>query len=149
MKAWPVLLLAVAFLLAACGDERSLEQQIIGVITEMEELAEAGERRAFMNFVDDEFRGQQGRMARDDFHRFMILQWNRNQRLYAQLFPIRVEPLDRDLARARFRALITGGRGLIPERGELYQIETTWRRHGSDWLLLEASWVPVREERRR
>ena len=147
MKPWLAIMLAAVSLLPACGAEPSLEQQIIGVITEMETLAEAGERRAFMNFVDDDFQGQQGQMARDDFHRFMILQWNQNQRLYAQLFPIRVEPVDSDLARARFRALITGGRGLIPERGELYQIETIWRRHGSDWLLLEANWVPVREAR--
>lgn len=149
MKPWLASLLAAACLVAGCGDEPSVEQQIIGVITEMETLAEAGERRAFMNLVDDDFQGQQGRMARDDFHRFMVLQWNQNQRLYAQLFPIHVEPVDNDLARARFRALITGGRGLIPERGELYQIETTWRRHGSDWLLVEANWVPVREEQNR
>jgi hypothetical protein len=146
MKPWLTPLLAAAFLLAACGDEPSVEQQIIGVITEMEALGEAGERRAFMKLVDDDFQGQQGRMARDDFQRFMVLQWNQNQKLHAQLFPIRVEPMDGDLAQARFRALITGGRGLIPERGELYQIETTWRKHGSDWLLLEANWVPVREE---
>ncbi|HSM69122.1 MAG TPA: hypothetical protein VK830_05355 [Xanthomonadales bacterium] len=149
MKPWLACPLAAAFLLAACKDERSVEQQIIGVITEMETLAEAGERRAFMNFVDDDFQGQHGQMLRDDFHRFMVLQWNQNQKLHAQLFPIRVEPVDSDLARARFRALITGGRGLIPERGELYQIETTWRRHGSDWLLLEANWVPVRDAQSR
>ena len=40
-------------------------------------------------------------------------------------------------------ALITGGRGIIPERGQLYEISTLWIRDGNDWLLLKAEWTPA------
>ena len=127
-----------------CGEEPTLEQQIIGVITEMEELAEAGERGAFMEYVDEAFAGQHGTLLRMEFERFMVLQWNQHQRLYAQLFPISVRAEGPDLASAQFKALITGGRGLLPDQGEFYQFDTTWRRMDGDWRLLSADWIPVR-----
>lgn len=146
MKARFALAVVAALALAACGKEPTLEQQIIGAITELEKLAEAGERRAFMDRVDEAFSGQQGTLMRLEFERFMVLQWNRNQRLYAQLFPISVRAEGPDRASARFKALVTGGRGLLPERGELFQVETTFRRTDGEWLLLSADWVPVAAE---
>ncbi len=136
--------LLALLLLSSCGDEPTVEQQIIGVITEMEQLMEAGKRGAFMEKVADDFSGQLGMLTRDEFRRFMIFQWNQNQRLHAQLFPIRVRKLGPGAATADFKALITGGRGFIPERGQLYQFETTWLKDGDDWLLLSANWDPVR-----
>ena len=136
--------LLALLLLSACGDEPTVEQQIIGVITEMEQLAEEGKRGAFMSRVAGDFSGQLGVLTRDEFRRFMIMQWNQNLKLHAQLFPIRVRKLGRGMAAANFKALITGGRGLIPERGQLYQIETTWKKDGDDWLLVSAKWDPVR-----
>ncbi len=136
--------LLALLVLSSCGDEPTVEQQIIGVITEMEQLMEAGKRGAFMEKVADDFSGQLGMLTRDEFRRFMIFQWNQNQRLHAQLFPIRVRKLGPGAAAADFRAFITGGRGFIPERGQLYQFETTWLKDGDDWLLLSANWDPVR-----
>jgi len=133
-------------LLSSCSDEPTLEQQIIGLITEMEQLMESGKRGAFMKKVAEDFSGQLGALTRDEFRRFMIMQWNQNQRLHAQLFPISVRKLGPGMAAANFKALITGGRGLIPERGQLYQFETTWLKNGDDWLLLSANWDPVRLE---
>ena len=140
--------LLAMLLLPSCGDEPTVEQQIIGVITEMEQLAEAGKRGAFMDKVAGDFSGQLGVLTRDEFRRFMIMQWNQNLKLHAQLFPIRVRKLGPGMAAADFRALITGGRGLIPERGQLYQIETTWMADGDDWLLVSANWDPVYLEAR-
>jgi hypothetical protein len=136
------ILLALA-VLAGCGREPTLEQQIIAAITEMESYGEEGRRGDFMAMVHDAFTGQGGVMTRDEFRLFMILQWNQNQRLQAQLFPIHVTDLGQDQASARFRALITGGRGLIPERGQLYEISTVWVLEGGDWLLLNADWTPA------
>ena len=132
-------------LTAACSEELSVEQQIIGTISKMEAHAEAGERRPFMNMVDDDFSGQQGILSWDEFQRFMIMQWNVNQRLHAQLGPISVFELGPDSAGADFQGLITGGRGLIPERGRFFQFNTTWVRSGGDWKLATARWTPVDE----
>ena len=50
---------------------------------------------------------------------------------------------DRD-AIARFTVLATGGSGsALPERGQLYQVETGWRLVDGDWRLLSAEWTPA------
>ena len=140
----PLLAALCLLLIGGCADEPTLEQQIIGVIGEMEGNAETGERKAFMDRVADAFSGQQGTLNYTDFQRFMFYQWNQNRRLHAQLFPIAVTRGDApNLARARFKVLVTGGSGWLPERGQLYQVETEWVSEGSDWQLLAADWVPV------
>jgi hypothetical protein len=140
------LLIAVSLLLGACADEPTVEQQIIAAIRQMEEFAENGERASFMGMVAGEFDGQLGSLSKFEFQRLMIMQWNRNSRLHAQLFPISVRDLGSGLASAEFNALITGGRGLIPKRGEFYAIKTQWIKEDGDWLLLKAEWVPKRLE---
>jgi hypothetical protein len=36
--------------------------------------------------------------------------------------------------------VLTGGSGLVPERGRWYKARTGWRRDGSDWMLISVSW---------
>ena len=134
----------LALLLASCAEELTLEQQIIGTINEMEAFAEAGERRSFMAMVTEDFSGQLKTLTKEEFRRFMILQWNVNLRLHAALGPIHVRSLGEGMAVADFNGLITGGRGWIPERGQLYKFRTTWLLNGSDWLLATAQWEPIR-----
>lgn len=130
-------------ILAACGEELSVEQQIIATLRNMETAAEEGEHFEFIGYVADDFSGQQGTMDRREFHRFMIFQINQNRRLQAQFFPIFVQESGEDMASAHFRILVTGGAGLLPERGQLFEVETEWARSGGDWLLLAADWKPV------
>jgi hypothetical protein len=132
-----------ALLLTACGDKLSVEQQIIATLQVMEEAAEQGEHFEFMGYVADSFSGQYGSMDRREFHRFMIFQINQNRRLHAQFFPIYVQESGKDLAVAHFKLLVTGGAGLLPETGQLFEVETQWLRDGSDWLLEKADWVAV------
>jgi hypothetical protein len=145
MRAKYFLLMLGISLLVSCSKDLTVAQQIIGTINEMEAHAEAGERRPFMNFVDDTFSGQQNALNKEEFRRFMVLQWNVNQRLHAQLGPIQVSETGPDTAEARFSGLITGGRGLIPERGQLYEFQTTWTRDDGDWLLTAAEWKTIRD----
>jgi hypothetical protein len=130
-------------LLAGCEDRRTVDQQVIAVIKEMEENGEAGRRGAFMDRVHPAFTGQQGAMTRKDFQRFMVLQWNQNSRLHARLLPIQVTDDGDEQASARFKVLVTGGRGFIPERGQVFEVFTIWQREGGDWLLFRADWKPV------
>jgi hypothetical protein len=126
-----------------CSKPLTTEQQIIAVIREMEARIEAGERRPFMNHVAEEFSGQNGKVNRDELRGLVIYQLNRYQRLSAQLFPIRVTETGDGLASARFRALITGGAGWLPENGQIYQFETQWSKAGGDWMVIAATWTPV------
>lgn len=139
-------LLAILMLLSACGEEPTVEQQIIANILELERLAEAGERAAFMDLVADGFEGQLGSLSKEEFRRFMLMQWNEHNRLHAQLFPITVREMDSATAAAEFNALITGGRGLIPDSGELFNIRTLWLLQDGKWLMASADWEPVRPD---
>ena len=98
---------------------------------------------AFMEHVDDAFTGQDGQMNRDQVRALVIFQLNRHKQLQAQLFPISVSETGPDTATAKFRALVTGGPGWIPDRGQVYDFQTGWKQDGSDWLLVSASWKPV------
>lgn len=131
-------------LLAACGKELTVEQQVIATIRNMEYAAEEGQHLDFMGYIADTFKGQQGSMDRREFHRFMIFQINQNRRLQAQLFPIYVRETGNQTAAADFKVLVTGGAGLLPDSGEFFEVETRWVRDGDDWLLNGADWEAVR-----
>lgn len=131
------------FLLASCGRPPSVEQQIIATIRQMEEEVEAGESHDFLQHIDAGFSGPNEAMTRDQVRALLLIQLNQYQRLRAQLFPIHVSPAGADAADARFRALVTGGPGWIPESGQVYAFQTHWRRDGGDWLLVAADWEPV------
>ena len=132
-----------ALLLTGCGENLSVEQQVIATLEAMEDAAEQGQHFEFMGHVADSFGGQYGSMDRRAFHRFMIFQINQHRRLHAQFFPIHVQESGNDLASAQFRILVTGGSGLLPESGQLFEVETQWLRDGSNWLLEKADWEPV------
>ena len=38
------------------------------------------------------------------------------------------------------RVGVSGAQGLIPERAELYQVQTTWQLNGKEWRLLSIQW---------
>lgn len=130
----------IVMLLVACGEGLSVEQKIIATLQTMEEKAEAGEHFQFMDHVSESFSAQQGSMDRREFRRFMILQIAQHRRLYATFFPIYVRELGEDTASAHFRLLLTGGGGLLPESGQLFEVETQWLLDGDDWMLDDANW---------
>jgi len=132
-----------ALLLSACSEKLSVEQQIIATLRNMESAAEDGQHLEFMSYVADSFSAQQGSMERRDFHRFMIFQINQNRRLQAQFFPIFVQESGDNAASAHFKLLVTGGAGLLPDRGQLFEVDTQWSRDGGDWLLKRADWEAV------
>ena len=129
--------------LASCNEKISVEQQIIATLRNMEYAAEEGQHLEFMTYIADSFGGQHGSMDRREFHRFMIFQINQNRRLQAQFFPIYVKETGEDSAAAYFRLLVTGGAGLLPDSGQLFEVETQWQRDGGDWLLIGADWEAV------
>jgi hypothetical protein len=136
-------LLCVLALTAGCGAELTVEQQVIATIREMEARIEAGERRPFMDYVAEDFSGQGGSLNREQLRALLIMQLNRYQRLQGQLLPIQVEETGEGTATARFRALVTGGPGWIPESGQLFEFHTAWRRVDGEWQVAAANWEPV------
>lgn len=50
--------------------------------------------------------------------------------------------VDSTNAKAQFTALVTGGEGLIPRQGALYDLDTDWRLEDGEWHLVYAHWEP-------
>lgn len=138
-----ILCVLLGFALAKCAGEGSVSDQVKAALAEMEELGESGDRAGFMDFVTEDFQGQGGAMTRDDFGRLLVFQWNNNRRINAQLFPVEVTELGPTLATAKFRVLLTGGTGWLPERGQVYDVETSWQKEDGEWMLWRAAWAPV------
>jgi len=136
--------LTLLLLLTACSEKLSVEQHIISNLRAMETAAEQGEHFEFMNYVADSFKGQYASMDRRGFHRFMIFQLNHKRRLHAQFFPIRVQEIDTERASAQFKLLVTGGAGLLPDSGQLFDVKTNWILDGNEWLLDQADWEVAR-----
>ena len=68
----------------------------------------------------------------------------RHREVAARIGPVEVELRGQDDAVARFPVLATGGSGgLLPERGQAYQVETGWRLIDGEWKLRNASWKPA------
>ena len=133
-------------ILSACSPAPSVEQQIIAIIRDMEARVEAGERRPFMAHVAADFSGQREAVNRDQLNALVLYHMQRQQRLHAQLFPIQVTPGQPGTAEARFRVLLTGGSGWLPDRGRIYDITTRWRQQDDEWMLISAHWRPLEVE---
>jgi hypothetical protein len=86
-------------------------------------------------------------MSREQFNALVLTYLHRYQQIRAQLLPIQVAPQDEEHATARFRVVLTGGAGLLPEAGQVYQVETSWRREDGEWLLVSAQWLEVAAEK--
>src|SRR5690554_3662138 len=143
-------MLALCLGLFACSKEPSIEQQIIAVLETMEEDAEAGQFMDFMKHVAKDFQGQQGALERQDFLRFLLLQINEHRRVQATFFPINVASTPtltgEPEATATFRLLLTGGEGLLPESGQIFNVRTGWLKDGGRWLLVAADWETPQAE---
>ncbi len=138
-----VIFVFLVVFVTACNPPLTVSQQVIAVIREMETRLENGERRPFIKHVAEDFSGQNGQLNRQELQRLVLFQFNRHQRLNVQLFPITVTETGENKASARFKALITGGPGWIPDQGQLYDFKTRWHYEGGDWILISADWEPL------
>ena len=93
-----------------------------------------------MAMVADDFEGRQGRVLRKDLLGLLSLHRNRFRTVGITRLPAQVTSDGGNFASARFQVLLTGGQGLLPERGRAIQVDSTWLREGGDWLLWRADW---------
>ena len=134
-----MLWLVLALGLSACRREPP-EQALRNTIAAMEAAAEAKDNDALFASIADDFTGSEG-MDRQGFRRYVTLAGMRAQSVHANLGPIEVK-LFGDRASASFTVALTGGAGLLPDQGQVYEVETGWRLEDSEWKLISAKWSP-------
>ena len=135
LTAWLVLLLGAC---SVSDREQQLRQQI-SALQEAIDRRDAGDVEALLA---DDFVGNEG-MDRRGARQLAAAVFLRHREIGARLGPVTVELRGEREAIARFSVLATGGSGgLLPEQGQVYQVQTGWRLQDGDWKLLNASWTP-------
>lgn len=107
----------------------------------MQQAVESRSTDALMAPFADDFIGT-GAIDRRGIERLARLQFLRNTRIDARIGPLDIARSD-DRAKVGFTVLLTGGAGgWLPERGQLYDVETGWRYRDGEWRLISADWKP-------
>lgn len=140
--------LATAFclvlILGGCGPELDDQARIEQTIDEMTVALETGDVSDFMAPVAEDFIAADGRLDRRALGLLVRRERLAREAISIQRMGTRIEIFASGSADARatasFRALATGGTGLLPDEGRFWKVETGWRIDGGDWVLISADW---------
>ena len=127
--------------LAACANA-SPEEKVRQQVEAMQAAIDARDAADIDGLLADDFIGNQG-MDRRGAKQLAVAVFLRHREIAAKVGPVSVELRGQQEAIARFSVLATAGSGgLLPENGQVYQVETGWRLVDGEWKLLSASWTP-------
>ena len=133
----PMLLAMAQMGLSSCSREPP-EQALRSTISEMQVAAEEHDTDALFEPIADDFAGSEG-MDKQAFRRYVTVMSMRNKQVGVKLGPMDVKLFDQR-ATVTFTAAISGGASWMPERVQVYRVETGWRLDGGDWKLISAKW---------
>lgn len=139
--AWAVLLLAACLCIGACS-RTSPEQAVRGRIEAMQEAVDARDAGDVAGILSEDFIGNDG-LDKQGARQLAAAMFLRFRDVSAKLGPATVEMRGERDAIARFSVLATGGSGgLLPDSGQVYEVETGWRLVDGEWKLRSAEWKP-------
>ena len=131
--------LLVALLMAACSASPP-EQAIRKQVQAMQSAIDARDAGAVDDLLADDFVGNEG-LDKRGARQLAAGMFLRYRDVSAKIGPATVELRGERDAVARFSVLATGGSGgLLPDSGQVYEVETGWRLVDGEWKLLNASW---------
>lgn len=104
---------------------------------------EGGDIEDFMDPVADDFLAGDGRIDRRALGLLARRERLARSSVRVRRFDTEVEIVRPGRATATFRALATGGTGLLPDEGQLWRVETGWRLDDDRWRLIAARWEPA------
>lgn len=127
-------------LLTGCSDSAD-EKNILGNIQAMRKAIQNHDKDSFMKHVAPRYRGQ-SHGNRPVLERFVIEQLRRNKNIYIYMADTSIEIKD-SIARVVFYAGTAGGPDQVPERGQLFKVQTSWKEFNGYWQLTHAKWRPA------
>ena len=131
------LLLSLAFV-AGCG-RNDPERELRETIASMAGAIERREPAAFLGAMTDDFSRESGAFGKQEAKRTLAAIILRNEKIGVSAVVTEVR-IDGDRAFARVRVVATGGAGLLPERGQTWDFESSWRREAGQWKVFNAEW---------
>jgi hypothetical protein len=137
-KALVTLLLTALAVVSGCHRTPD-DEQVRKAIAAAEAGAEAGSASDTVGGLSDDFDGNGGQLAKRDLANLVRVFALRGQKVHALVGPISVEKRgDRQIA--TFTVTLTAGAGVLPENAGAYEVETGWRKDGSEWHCFTATW---------
>lgn len=133
-----VLLSLVLVLIYGC-EKPPIEQELEKNILELEQAIEDKDPSAVLDHIHKDFIGEKGQ-DKKWVQRTLAFHTLRNHQIEIVISNIKITVKDPHTAIGSFNALATGGHGLLPERGAIYQVELEWRKEGGDWKIVYAKW---------
>lgn len=132
-------MLMVALLLAACA-RTPPEEALRSTIAGLQSAVEKHDGSALQDAIADDFIGPGG-LDRDGARRMAQAMFLRYRDVGVSLGPLDIN-LREQHATVRFSAAMTGGAGVLPDSGQVYDVETGWRLEDGEWRLVNAAWKP-------
>ena len=133
--------MGLLLIVSACS-RSDPEQAVRAQLEALQQAIDARDAGAVEDLLAEDFIGNEG-MDRRSAKQLAAGVFLRHREIGARLGPVTVELRGEREAIARFSVLATGGSGgLLPEQGQVYQVQTGWRLQDGDWKLLNASWTP-------
>jgi hypothetical protein len=133
-----VLLLAVAL---AAGCARSdPERELRATVDKMARALEDKRAADFLEHVSQDFTRESGAFGKDEARRMIAAALLRNEKITLAVAVTDINLLGGDAANVRIRVVATGGSGLLPERGQVWDFTSAWRRERGTWRVFNAEW---------
>jgi type IV pilus biogenesis protein CpaD/CtpE len=129
---------ALAALLSACA-RSDPERELRATIDTMAQAIERREPVEFLEALAEDFTRESGAFGKQDAKRTLLAVYLRNEKITvsAMVTEVRIEG---DRAYAKVRVVATGGSGLLPERGQIWDFDSAWRRERGRWKVFNAEW---------
>jgi len=124
--------------LAACHRAPD-EARVRDAIASARQAAEQADAGGVVEPLSEDFDGNAGSLGRKDIANLVRLAHLRGERIGVTLGPISVERRGERLL-ADFTVTLTQGSRLWPDAAGVYQVESAWRREGSEWRCYSATW---------
>lgn len=134
------LLLFLTLALVAC-DKTPDEERIRNALGEIETAVQKRETKPVLRHLSKDFSGPEGMKVRQ-IRQLMAAHYFRNKNIQIVIAGLRITITGND-ADVLFNAAATGGTGMLPQRLQYYDVETTWRKIDGDWLITHADWTPI------
>jgi len=132
-------LLAAAALLAGCA-RSDPQRELRATVDKMARAIEDKRASDFLEHVSQEFTRESGAFGKDDARRLLAGAMLRNEKITLAVAITDINLLGSDAANVRIRVVATGGSGLLPERGQVYEFTSAWRRERGTWRVFNAEW---------
>ena len=133
--------LILSLFISGCNDT-SDEDQIEKKIQTLKTAVETEAPNDFIDILDTGFVGNQ-QFSRVLIKKYLILNFMRHSDIKIRLTHtnIVINKSDTSLATANIKAILTGGKGLLPEQGRLMDIQSHWVKKDNKWVVKIALWT--------